>query len=456
MQISIKRAVERIPGGLMVVPLLAGSILATFAPEMPKFFGSFTAERFAESKRKPGMTDCLILADDLSGAADCAVSALPAGLDAEVFLTADGAPEAATAVVAIDLNTREVNAERARALTFKSLEKIHPCPDLFLYRKIDSTLRGNVAVELAATRAAAGKRFIVLAPAFPANRRTTVGGRILVDGEPLERTQFWTTAIPTPDFGTQLADAGLIMESIPLETVRRGKQEIQRTISDLVGEGCTTILCDAERDEDLLQIAQAGFEFGPQALFAGSAGLARQLFKLFPAGELKIPVPRKLSELVLMVVGSLRTNSQAQFTKLRGVTGLQWFLLDLEELETAAIVRPELQRVLDSGRDVAVAANAETAFPDAKPSEFLARLLAPLLGLVGALVVTGGETCRALLEVIGAQKLQLLDELEPGVSLGFVSSPRPLLVVVKAGGFGNRNTLQNAYRFLKKMRISHE
>jgi uncharacterized protein YgbK (DUF1537 family) len=57
---------------------------------------------------------------------------------------------------------------------------------------------------------------------------------------------------------------------------------------------------------------------------------------------------------------------------------------------------------------------------------------------------------------IGAQKLQLLDELEPGVSLAFVSAPSPLLVVVKAGGFGDPDTLQNAYRFLKKIRISHE
>ena len=43
MQIPIKRTVERLPGGMMVVPLLAGCILATFVPDLPKFFGSFTA-----------------------------------------------------------------------------------------------------------------------------------------------------------------------------------------------------------------------------------------------------------------------------------------------------------------------------------------------------------------------------------------------------------------------------
>ncbi len=403
------------------------------------------------------MKDCLILADDLSGAADSAVSALHAGLDAEVFLTADGAQESRAAVVAIDLNTREIEAEGARATTFKSLEKIHPRADLFLYRKIDSTLRGNVAVELAATRAAAGKRFILFAPAFPANRRITVDGKILIDGEPLEQTQFWSAKIPGPDFAAQMADVGLTMESLALETVRRGKQEVRRTISELVGEGCTTILCDAEHDEDLFQIAQAGFELGPQCLFAGSGGLAKQLFKLFPPGELMIPVPRKLSELILIAVGSCTTNSQTQFAKLRGVPGLRCFWLGPEELEKRSILQPELGRLLDCKQDLAVAINADAMFPDdIKPSHVLAGLLAPLLNRVGALVVTGGETCRTLLEWIGAQKLQLLDELEPGVSLAFVSAPRPLLVVVKAGGFGDPDTLQNAYRFLKKIRISHE
>ncbi|VVE78679.1 2-keto-3-deoxygluconate permease [Pandoraea sputorum] len=45
-QIRIKRGIERVPGGMMIVPLLIGSLIATFMPDMPKFFGSFTNALF--------------------------------------------------------------------------------------------------------------------------------------------------------------------------------------------------------------------------------------------------------------------------------------------------------------------------------------------------------------------------------------------------------------------------
>jgi 2-keto-3-deoxygluconate permease len=46
MQIGIKRSIERVPGGMMMVPLLIGAVITTVAPRTPAFFGSFTNALF--------------------------------------------------------------------------------------------------------------------------------------------------------------------------------------------------------------------------------------------------------------------------------------------------------------------------------------------------------------------------------------------------------------------------
>src|SRR3569833_1896972 len=47
--VRIKRAIERVPGGMMLAPLLLGACIATFAPHAGAFFGSFTNALFTGS-----------------------------------------------------------------------------------------------------------------------------------------------------------------------------------------------------------------------------------------------------------------------------------------------------------------------------------------------------------------------------------------------------------------------
>ncbi len=46
MQIRIKRLIESVPGGMMIVPLVCGAVITTLAPRTPAFFGSFTSALF--------------------------------------------------------------------------------------------------------------------------------------------------------------------------------------------------------------------------------------------------------------------------------------------------------------------------------------------------------------------------------------------------------------------------
>src|SRR5947209_496722 len=44
--LPLKQTLDRIPGGMMLVPLLIGCIVSTFAPDVPKRLGSFSGALF--------------------------------------------------------------------------------------------------------------------------------------------------------------------------------------------------------------------------------------------------------------------------------------------------------------------------------------------------------------------------------------------------------------------------
>ncbi len=124
-----------------------------------------------------------ILADDLSGAADCAVGGAKAGLKSIVLL--DPSITEPAQVIAVDADSRDRTPDESRAINV-ALWRSHSAAGRLFYKKIDSTLRGNFATDASAL---VGAGVAIVAPAFPEAGRTTRAGRVFVNGVPLEQTE---------------------------------------------------------------------------------------------------------------------------------------------------------------------------------------------------------------------------------------------------------------------------
>src|SRR5207244_1132678 len=105
-------------------------------------------------------------------------------------------------VLAIDAHTRCREPDKAAACVARMVEDSaygrSGAGTKLIFKKVDSTLRGNVAAELGgalrAMRAQASplsRVAVLFAPAFPACGRTTVNGRQLVNGKPLDDSDAW-------------------------------------------------------------------------------------------------------------------------------------------------------------------------------------------------------------------------------------------------------------------------
>ncbi len=171
-------------------------------------------------------------------------------------------PEAA----AIDSGTRDMPEAAARV----AIERVAPllADGAPAFKKIDSLLRGHVALELAACM-----RWFdhcVLAPAFPFQGRITRGGRQLVRSDAGWR-----------DTGVDLAVAlGALSVAVAVR--------------------------DAETDADLDAIVAEGRALSGRVLWCGTGGLAGAL-----AGRRAVPCPALLRP-VLALIGSDHTVSRAQ------------------------------------------------------------------------------------------------------------------------------------------------
>ncbi len=349
------------------------------------------------------MTQVRIIADDLSGALDTAAQFVTSKRAMPVFLNGH-LPASLPRAFAIDAATREKDSAAAAAVAARDAHLLDPRAGAIAFKKLDSLLRGHCGLELAATLRVARVAHCVIAPAFPFHGRVTREGR-----------QFALRAGSLHAVGEDLR-ATLESRAMAVRLARAG---------DPVPEGIS--LWDAESDDDLRRIAEAGRRLSAPVLWCGSGGLAAAL----AGGE--VPVACDLERPILGLFGSDHPATAAQLGACRES------VLTLKDGgdASAALVAARLK-----GAGVClVAFDLPTGMARFAASELIAREIARLTSRIPpprGLLVSGGETLRSLCLSLGSDHLDVVGQMLPGVPVSVMCGGLwdQVHVTSKSGAFG--------------------
>jgi len=130
----------------------------------------------------------VVVADDLTGAAELAGAAWARGLSACVARRSPW-PEGCD-VLCVDTDTRDLPADEAGRIVGDVARALGRPVGVRFYKKVDSVLRGPVLAELEAMRQALGRPCVLLLPANPSRGRVIRDGHYFIQDVPLDRTEF--------------------------------------------------------------------------------------------------------------------------------------------------------------------------------------------------------------------------------------------------------------------------
>lgn len=369
----------------------------------------------------------VIIADDLTGAMDAAAPFARRGARTSVIVALDhladvlagvsdqgGLPE----VLAINTESRHLPADQAARRVSEAFERLLPFAPYLLFKKVDSTLRGNVVAECLAARRSSGRRLLVC-PAVPAQGRTLRDGQVYVHGEPLSASDY-------------AGDARSAPPAEPLITLFEREGLALQTISAGAVPDESDAMVDAVCEDDLQILARRLLEWPQRWLVAGAAGLTEALSIACFSTPAESAPAHPSRENLLIVVGSRCEQARRQVACL------------CEAVPDVSIIH-----AMDDDMVRSDPARLRLIVPEREPSarftaeqvaQGMARCAGELLQTPkGAplLFLTGGDTAMAIMESLGVQQVELAGEWISGVAWGWLDGKRDRPVMTKAGGFGD-------------------
>ncbi|MEQ6917992.1 four-carbon acid sugar kinase family protein [Halomonas aquatica] len=387
-----------------------------------------------------------IVADDLTGALDATAPFAARGADARVVISLAALDDVLTSwegawpdVIAVNTESRHLDAEEAAQRVVDATRRLARAKPVAWFKKIDSTLRGQVVAECVAMRVATG-RPLVLAPAVPAQGRVVRDAEVWVDGLRLADSAYQGDARSAPLGG-------------PLDSAfNAGGMRLARFAVDGDALPQGDVVADADSDLALARLYDAVLAAGVPRLMVGAAGLAsamaQRCFGCLRASH------RSLSSVkaVLYVVGSRSPRAAEQLARLR----CEVPSLSVIEALSPPCATPSGDAALlvpgtASGGGTSRTLNDPGMVGAEEVSEAMAEGAVHILeswpdDRETLLFLTGGDIAMATLSRLGVTSISVEEEWAPGVALGCLDGESTRRVMTKAGGFGAPDLLQRLHR----------
>lgn len=372
-----------------------------------------------------------VIADDLTGAAELGAVGWRHGWRAE--LVRNGEPSGEADLVCVDTDSRSCDAAGAARRAAQAARMLRAAGAEWIYKKVDSVLRGQVTAEVEAVMRQLGLNRTLLLPANPSLGRTIQDGHYFVRGRPINKTEFARDP-EYPRRSSQVVRLLAAPESFLLRVVNGDRSLTPGAI--VIGEAATP--ADVQSWAacwDASVLPAGGSEFF-NALLAGRtpprpaaepaaegppgreffiSGTSTQSARQFVQGEKrrKTPVFSLPHELIW---GAEFTPAAAAAVAQRVVDGF------------AQNSRVILAVGLPTVRDVAVARQLSKSVV-CVAGEVLRRVP------ITRVYAEGGATAAELVRCMGWSRLTVLRELAPGVATLAVNEGNALWLTIKPGTY---------------------
>ena len=423
----------------------------------------------------------IIIADDLTGANDTALQYFKNTGSSRIIIEPEQEYDSQenVQVWAISTESRNIDKQTAVERVVGICEKLKNKLGTNFYKKIDSTLRGNVGAEILALLEETEKDAAIIVPAYIEENRSTIGGYQLLNGIPIERTQCALDP-RAPIFESYIPDilkhglndnAQNLIDKIELNIVSKGAGPIITKIKELIENGKKIIVIDAMSNTDLEQIALSIKKCGYNILPCGSAGLAESISKILNHNNTVKNIESTPNLPKLIVSGSATQLSAKQIEKLKEEKN-NIFCVDLTAQDIISGINEktikEISQNLLKGIDVIIHSsniNKEIASDETEnilidagiaKDEFSSKITDYLSDLVYEinlasdfiLITIGGETSFKCAKKINSKYLEILDAIMPSIPLCIDSHGK--IIVTKSGNFGTSSTLVDIMNYFNK------